>query len=139
MALVLDTGVLLAALDPDDVDHARSAQLLRETWEPLVVPVPVIVELEYLIGRRAKPRLWLAFAEDVATGAYRLHPLTPDLVVRAARIQAKYQDLSLGLVDAAVFLTCVDLGERRVATLDRRHFSVLRTEDGGALELLPPA
>lgn len=43
----------------------------------------------------------------------------------------------LGFVDAAVFVACVALGEEKVATLDRRHFSVLRTEAGRALDLLP--
>ncbi len=42
-------------------------------------------------------------------------------------------------MNAAVFATCEALGETKVATLDRRHFSVLRTEDGSTLDLLPVA
>lgn len=40
-------------------------------------------------------------------------------------------------MDAVVFETCEALGERKLASLDRRHFSVLRTRGGGPLELLP--
>ena len=137
IVLVLDTSVLLAALDPDDVEHASSSALLDEAREPLVVPVPVLGELDYMIAQRGKAELWHAFVDDLGTGAYDLHPTDPELVVRASRLQARYADLGIGFVDAAVFLTCVDLGEPKVATLDRRHFSVLRTPDGNALEILP--
>jgi hypothetical protein len=36
-----------------------------------------------------------------------------------------------------VFVTCESLSESKVATLDRRTFSLLRTADGRALEILP--
>ena len=47
MALVLDTGPLLAAIDADDDDHASCAELLRRTAEARVLPSPVLVELDY--------------------------------------------------------------------------------------------
>jgi hypothetical protein len=36
-----------------------------------------------------------------------------------------------------VFVACQSLNETKVATLDRRHFSMLRTQDGQALDILP--
>lgn len=137
MALVLDTSVILAALDPDDDDHRRCAAILENAREPLVVPIPVLTELDHLIARRGKTQAWHGFIQDVAEGAFELHLATPALVFQAAALQARYTDLRIGFVDAAVFLTCVELGEDKVATLDHRHFSVLRTEDGRALRLLP--
>jgi len=59
------------------------------------------------------------------------------LLFAAAQVEAKYADLGVGLVDASVFVTCESIGETRVATLDRRHSSVLRTSDGKALDTLP--
>jgi len=53
------------------------------------------------------------------------------------RARARGRRRSHASRSAAVFLTCVELGEDKVATLDHRHFSVLRTEDGRALRLLP--
>lgn len=135
--LVLDTGVLLAGLDREDPDHDACARILAETTEPLVVPTPVLTELDHLLARRRKNDLWMRFVDDLAAGTYVLHPLSTEVVVGAARLQARYADLGIGFVDAAVFLTCVDLNETRVATLDRRHFSVLRTEDGRTLEIVP--
>lgn len=137
MALVLDTGPLLAFLDRREPAHDRFLEFISQFEEELVIPVPVLNELDYLISRRGSVETWLEFCEEVRAGAYSLLPVTPRLLVDAARLQAKYEDLRLGFADAAVFMTCVHLGERKVATMDRRHFSVLRTEEGGTLEILP--
>lgn len=136
MALVLDTSVLLASLDSDDPDHPECASLLA-TDEELIVPSAVLVELDYLLGKRSRLEVWLAFVDRVAEGGYAIYELDAGQLLRAARLEARYADLKLGFVDAAVFLTCVELREDRVATLDQRHFSVLRTEDGTALRILP--
>lgn len=137
MALVLDTGVLYAALDTTDPDHERSAELLEGASERLVIPAPVLVELDYWVRKFASEDAWLAFCEDVHAGAYALYPFDASLLLSAAQLQAKYADLPLDLVDAVVFTTCETISERKVATLDRRHFTVLRTRDGKALEILP--
>jgi predicted nucleic acid-binding protein len=137
VALVLDTGVLYAALDETDADHDACAALLTETQEQLVIPAPVLVELDYWIRKFATADAWLTFCEDISRGAYLLHQLDSAATVAAATLQAKYEDLRLGLVDASVLVTCEVMGEPKVATLDRRHFSVLRTEDGRTLEILP--
>ena len=43
MALICDTGPLLAALDAADADHRDCARLLTEAEEDLVVPALVLV------------------------------------------------------------------------------------------------
>lgn len=137
MALVLDTGVLLAAFDIDDRDHRGCADLLSSSREELVVPAPVLVETDQMLGKRGRLDAWVALAERITQGGYHLYEIDAHLLTRAAMLQQTYADLRLGFVDAAVFVTCVELGEDKVATLDRRHFSVLRTEDGRALEIVP--
>lgn len=137
MALVLDTGVVYAALNQDDPDHESCASLLESGGEQLVLPVPILVELDYWISQAASVDVWLAFCEDVAAGAYALWSMDPGLLVKAAELQSRFSDQPVGFVDAAVFVTCEALGEDKVATLDHRHFSVLRTSNGRALKLLP--
>lgn len=137
MALVLDTGVLYAALDAADRDHAVCAELIEATEEQLVIPAAVLVELDYFVRKFASADVWLTFAEDLQAGAYAIYPLDPPTLLIAARTQAKYADLPLGLVDASVFAVCQTLGEPKVASLDRRHFGILGTEDGHPLEVLP--
>ena len=137
MALVLDTGFLLAALDDTEQGHESCRTLIADAREDLIVPVPILTELEYLLRTRGSLATWLAFAEDLAGGSYTIHPLSKDALLGSVGLQRRYADLRLSFVDAFVFLTCVELGEPKVATLDRRHFSALRTEDGRALQIVP--
>ena len=137
MALVLDTGVIYAALDENDRDHEACEALIADCGEQLIVPEPVLVELEYWLRKTTTIDVWLAFAEDVHAGAFALWHADAALLLAAAKLQARFSDQGLGFVDAAVFCTCEALGESKVATLDRRHFSVLRNAAGDALDLLP--
>jgi uncharacterized protein len=138
VALVLDTGVLFAALDDSDPEHDVCRRLLEDTDdEQLVIPAGVLVELDYWVRKFATADVWLAFCEDVQDGAYAIYPLDGMILLEAGRLQVKYGDQPLGLVDASVFATCLALGEDKVATLDRRHFAVLQGIDGAALEIVP--
>lgn len=137
MVLVLDTGPIVAALDRDDPDHARCAGLLAGRHEDLVVPALVLVEVDYWVCRLGGVKAWVSFVEDVTAGAYRIEPLTEQDLVRVAELEQTYADLDLGLVDASVIATCERLDETKVATLDRRHFSVVRPRHCPALMLLP--
>jgi hypothetical protein len=137
VALVADTGVLYAALDSNDPDHSACAALIGGIDEQIVIPVLVLFELDYWLRKFATPDAWLALAEDAAAGVYVVYPLDSQGLLRCAQLQQRYSDLPLDVTDASVFVTCELLGERKVATLDRRHFAVLRTQAGVALELLP--
>lgn len=137
MALVLDTGPVLALLDADDPFHARSVELIDAVDERLVLVAPTLVEIDYWIRKRLTAEVWQAFIGDIAAGAYHLEDLTAADLSRVAELERDYTDLSLGMVDAAVIAVCERLGETKVATLDRRHFSVVRPRHCPALELLP--
>jgi predicted nucleic acid-binding protein len=136
VTLVLDTGPVVAALNAQDPDHERCAALLAGT-DDLLLPSPVLVEVDYWLVKLGGPQVWVDFVADIAIGAYRLeHPSDADLV-RAVELESIYEDLDLGFVDAAVIALCERLGESTVATLDRRHFSVVRPRHCDRLTLLP--
>ena len=135
MALVLDTGPILALLDADDAAHAKCVALLDETDEPLIVVAPTLIEVDYWIRKRLQPEVWSIFVEDIARGAYRFEQLTTDDLIRVAELEASYSDL--GMVDASVVAVCEKLGENKVATLDHRHFGVVRPKHCNHLRLLP--
>lgn len=137
MALILDTGPLLAALDAADPDHAACAGLLDDDSEDLVVPALVLPELDYWCARRLSVDAWLVFLDDVNAGAYRIESPTTDDLERARQLQATYRDLGLGVVDASVIALAERLREPKVATLDRRHFGVVRPSHVPAFHILP--
>ncbi len=137
MALVLDTGPLLAALDAADPDHDRCAMLIGETREDRVIPILVLAELDYWCHQRLGADAWITFLDDLLAGAYRAEtPTTADLT-RCRELQAQYGEHSLGVVDASVLALLERLGETQLATLDHRHFDMLRPTHTDALRLLP--
>jgi uncharacterized protein len=137
MALVLDTGPILAALDAEDPHHDACAQLVLDAAEPLVVVAPTLVEVEYWIRKRLALAVWKSFVEDMAAGAYRLEHLTVGDLLRAEELGRWYADQDLGFVDCAVVAVCERLGETKVATLDRRHFGIIQPRHCDRLRLLP--
>ena len=137
MALVLDTGPILALLDADDPAHAKCVSLIDDTVEQLVVVAPTLIEVDYWIRKRLQPEVWSIFVEDIVDGAYRLECLTLQDLLRVVELQTDYADLDLGMVDAAVIATCERLGEEKVATLDQRHFRTVRPKHCDYLDLLP--
>lgn len=56
---------------------------------------------------------------------------------RAVELIDTYADLGLGVVDASLIAVAERLGITTVASLDRRHFSVVRPDHCAAFELIP--
>lgn len=137
MALVLDTGPLLAALDAADPDHRRCATLIGETREDQVIPILVLAELDYWCHQRLGAIAWLTFLDDLLAGAYRAETPTPADLTRCRELQRQYREHALGVVDASVLALVERLGETRLATLDHRHFAMLRPAHAEGLQLLP--
>jgi predicted nucleic acid-binding protein len=77
------------------------------------------------------------FLADIASGSYLVEPVVPSDWIRIAELVWRYRDLPLGTVDASVVATAERLGIVEVATLDRRHFSVVRPAHIAAFDLLP--
>jgi predicted nucleic acid-binding protein len=135
VALILDTGPLVAMLDATDPDHDRCTDLIQHSSEPRVVPVCVLVEIEYLV--RPWPQAFAALLADFDTGGLSLLELPVAWLQRAGELIQQYHDLPLGLVDATVVAAAEMLDEPRIATLDHRHFTVVRPAHADALTLLP--
>ncbi len=104
---------------------------------PLLVPVLCVAEVTHLAASRLGHRIELGFLEDLIAGALFTEQITPADLSRAAELVATYRDLPLGTVDASVVAAAERLGVPTIATLDRRHFGVVRPAHVEAFELLP--
>jgi uncharacterized protein len=138
--ILVDTGPLVAAALDGDSNHNRCVELftaLHLNSEPLVVPSFVVTEVCYLLAREAGPRLEAEFVRSLAAGDFVLaEPNQADLR-RMADLMVTYADLPLGAVDASVVALAERLNVVEIATLDRRHFSVVRPRHVKAFALLP--
>ena len=114
-----------------------SLELLGEYQGPLVVPTLVITEVAYLVGTRLGPAAEVRFMGDLASGALTVEPVAASDWLRIAELVHTYRDLPLGTVDASVIAAAERLGATVVATIDRRHFSVVRPAHCERFEILP--
>ena len=137
MAVVVDTGVLLAAADSDDADHSRCAALLRSHRGQLRVPAPVIPETSWQIERSLGPRSEAAFLRLITVGDFQVVDLILVDWLRCIELIETYADLGIGLVDASVIAIAERLDIGTLATLNRRDFTVVRPTHRKAFELIP--
>lgn len=96
----------------------------------------VITEVVYLVETRLGVPAELRFLGDLAAGNLVPEPVAPADWLRIAELVGRYRDLPLGTADASVVAAAERLGVTEVATLDRRHFSVVRPLKG-PFTLLP--
>lgn len=135
--LVVDAGPLVAAAATGDRNHARCVELLSHAIPPLIVPALVVTEVAYFLGDRIGPVAEQAFARSLREGELHAEPVEPSDWARIHELLEQYADLPLGIVDASVVTVCERLGASSLATLDRRHFAVVRPRHRDALTLLP--
>jgi predicted nucleic acid-binding protein len=124
-------------VDAKDEHHAACAELLREVRGSRIVPAPVLVELDYMASRELGSDVFPAFLDQIRDGAFEVEDLTGGDRERVAELMRDYADLRVGFVDAAVLAVVERIREPKLATLDHRHFSVMRPRHVDALELLP--
>lgn len=101
-----------------------------------MVPQLVVTEVTYLLASRLGPAAEIRFLGDLASGNFLPEPVAPADWLRIAELVGRYRDLPLGTVDASVVAAAERLRTLSVATVDRRHFTVVRPASG-AFELLP--
>ena len=138
--ILVDTGPLVAAALRDDREHHACVELLTGlhlAGRPLLIPSTVIAEVGYLLAREGGARVEAQFLASIADGDFRCVHLTPPDFRRMAVLVEQYRDLPLGTTDASVVALAERLGITEVATLDRRHFTVVRPLHIEAFRLLP--
>lgn len=124
-------------MDRADRDHQRCARLFETVDEPVIVPSPVVVELDWLAGERLHPDAFSSFLLDVEAGKISIVDLEGTDYSRVRELLDRYRDLALGFVDAAVVAVVERLGETKLATLDHGHFRVVRPRHLPTLRLVP--
>ncbi len=135
MSVLLDTGIVYAYYDRDDRWHARARALVEREQRGLILPAPVIPEVDHLLGHRLGATSRQTLYAGIVEGYYLVADLPRDGYARVAEVNRRFADLGLGFVDASIVALAEALGVRRVATTDRRHFEPIAGPF--RLELLP--
>jgi predicted nucleic acid-binding protein len=112
-------------------------ELLETHPGPLVVPVLVVTEVAYLLASRLGAEAEVRFLGDFAAGNLISECVAGEDWLRIAELVGRYRELPLGTVDASLIAAAERLQLTQIATLDRRHFTVVRPAHVPAFELLP--
>ena len=96
----------------------------------------MISEVTYLLGSRLGSDAEVRFLGDLAAGNLIAEPVAAADWLRIAELVSTYSDLPLGTTDASVIAAAERLEISEIATLDHRHFTVVRSTIG-PLTLLP--
>ena len=131
--ITLDTSALYALLNRGDHAHAAAVEALSADRGPYLVPAATLGEIAFLVEERLGIRVLDLLLNDLETGAYTLDCGEDDLG-RTRQLVARYADLSLGFVDAAV-IACAERNGGRVLTFDLRDFGVVAAE--GTITIVP--
>jgi uncharacterized protein len=130
---------LVAIVSRTDDKHLLATQWVEGVTDNLLVAPTVIAEVCHLVGQRdgntpAEVAFLRSFEDEAGL---TLAGLTEVDLARMAALVEQYADPGLGGTDASVIALAERLGIERVATFDRRHFSVVRPAHVEALTLLP--
>jgi predicted nucleic acid-binding protein len=133
--IVADTGATVALIDADDRHHGVLRDLFERDPASWVLPWATLPEVDYLIARYLGARVEETFVADVASERFVVEWGSIDDLSRAHALVSRYRTLHLGLVDAVVLATAERLRADAIATLDLRHFGVVKI--AGRPKLLP--
>ncbi len=121
--VVVDTGPIVAALIESGPRTTLARHVIGRLSRAAVIADPVAVETDTMLRRRPARAVVVArtFWAALDKGIHRRMPMTQDLWLRAAAIDAQFADLDLGAVDAAVAAVAEAL-DAPIFTWDFRDF-----------------
>ncbi len=132
---VADTGPLVAIIRKREKAHRKCVDALKTLRPPLLTCWPVLTEAEWLL--RGEPGGVRALGALVQSQSVKLVELDESALHWMIEFLERYASLGAQMADAAVMYIAERERIETVFTLDRRDFSVYRTTDGRALNIVP--
>ena len=137
MKVIADTGAVYALLDKSDKWHKNCKKYFFEFNLELILPATTIPEICYLTNKYLGQKVENTFIKSITDGELRVEDLKIDDYHAALYYLKKFSDLNIGFVDATVISIAKRLGIYDLFTIDRRHFSQIKTKYGKAFNLIP--
>lgn len=126
--ILIDTGPIVALLDPADTAHQRCVEVLQSIEEPLLTTEPVLTEAFHLltpdsIGARR-------LMDFIAEGGMEISSLDAEGLSRAFELMLHYSDQPMDFADASLVVAAEQARLRKIFSIDRTDFDVYRVKRG---------
>lgn len=120
--IICDTGPLVSALNRAERQRHRFAvELLTQLGRNVMVPWPVLVEVDLLMRSRGHENAALRFADSLFAGVHQLDAPTFQELELALRLARRYRGSGADLPDLSV-MAMASVRKASILTWDFRHF-----------------
>lgn len=137
MTLIVDSSFLVALYNVEDAFHPQASRFGDQNAEHWLVPDVVLPETCYLFRRDFGYYGVQRFLEYFARLNAQLESLVKDDLDRVRVIANTYADAEFDIVDCCIMAMSERQNITRIATFDRRDFSIFQPRHCEFLELLP--
>jgi len=132
---LIDTGAILAILNPRDHWHERCTEAFELLRLPLATTVAVLTELFHLLG--SQPQDVAAAWRFLHSGAVTVLPISNADMPDLDRLMKRYADRPMDFADA----TLVHIAKREslstICTIDHNDFETYRIEGKRKFRIVP--
>jgi uncharacterized protein len=125
LQVILDTSAIIALSDKRHHLNKEIIDLVSQKETICIIPSTVTVEVCQLLKYRFGSKYEKKFLEEIDKSSFIMEIVTFKDISRILQILSKYDDLNAGYVDSSIVAIAERLGTNKLATLDRKHFSVL--------------
>ena len=137
MSIIADTSYVYALFRSIDASHERAMRFASTNAEMVILPDVILPELGFLCKRDLGYAGVVRFFEELRHTDALFEPLLKTDLQRVFEIAERYASAQLDVVDCCIIALAERLGITRIATFDRRDFSIVRPRHTAYFELLP--
>ncbi len=134
-SVLADTSGIIALLNRKDCHHESVLKVIES--EDIIIPSVILPEVDYLSTKYLGNLAFSVFMEDLLGGYFSYLSVETRDLQRALEIMNQYKDVYLGIVDSSIVSLAERYEIRKILTLDRRHFSLIKPKKINYFELLP--
>ena len=137
MTVIVDSSLLVALYNAEDAFHRQAMRFVDQNTEEWIVSDVVLPETCYLFRRDFGYFGVQTFLGNFARLNAQLESLAKEDLDRVRDIANTYADAQFDVVDCCIMAIAERLNVTRIATFDRRDFSIFQPRHCEYLELLP--
>lgn len=137
MTFIADSNFVYALYNASDIHHRDAMSFLSQNTEVMLVPDVVLPEVSYLIARDIGHSGMQTFLERFMQLDVQLEAVGMEDLARVRDIVSAYADARFDIVDCCIMAIAERLDITRIATFDRRDFSIFQPRHCDFLKLLP--